>query len=178
MENPKPVKLTVSHYMTGIKKHGFSFIQTEMEYKGNKQVKLQVIGDVCNRQDIMQLSKKNANINLLGKIPREEVLKQMRKSDIFALPSSKETFGLEYLEAAATNNAIIAFKGEGVWGVFEENEEMLFCESYTDFKQFLCDIIDDEEKQNALQENAYNKALSMEWSKIIERYNNLYNNLL
>jgi len=59
------------------------------------------------------------------------------ESDIFALPSYKETFGLVYLEAAAARNAIIGFKGEGVWGLFEVDKEMLFCGDFEEFQEQL-----------------------------------------
>lgn len=148
------------------------------EYTGNKEIQLRLVGDVCNREDIKALAKENNQIQLLGKIPREKVLTLMRESDIFALPSSKETFGLVYLEAAATHNAIIGFKGEGVWGVFKESEEMLFCSGYSEFEQQLHEVINNKTVQTMLSENAYTKAKAMEWSKIAHIYQEIYKSFI
>lgn len=149
-------------------------IKAFLEYDGNKEIQLRLVGNVCNREDIRFLAKDNDQINLLGKTPREKVLALMRKSDIFALPSCMETFGLVYLEAAATLNAIIGYKGEGVWGVFEEDKEMLFCENYHEFKEQLYKLINEEKLCCSLQTNAYLKAQKMKWSNIIKLYEEAY----
>ena len=149
-------------------------IKAFQSYIENKAIKLRLIGDVCNREDIKLLSKNDPRIELLGRIPREEVLKYMKESDIFALPSSKETFGLVYLEAAATHNAIIGFKGEGVWGVFEEDNEMLFCENFEDFQQRFYLLIEDVDLRNQLAQNAFEKAKTMSWENVQKKYMDTY----
>ena len=79
-----------------------------------------------------------------------------------------------YLEAAATQNAIIGYKDEGVWGVFEQNKEMLFCDSYPTFKAQLFSLLNGKLITRRLQIKAFNKAQEMEWSKIKEIYNDIY----
>nr|WP_321487495.1 glycosyltransferase [uncultured Draconibacterium sp.] len=143
-------------------------------YTGDNKIKLRLIGDVCKRQDIIELSAEEKQIELLGKVPREDVLQYMKESDIFALPSSKETFGLVYLEAAATGNAIIGFKGEGVWGVFDEHNEMLFCDNFVQFSNLLHRLIKDNELRNKLVQKAFEKAKTMEWSNIRKMYQLIY----
>ncbi len=143
-------------------------------YNGDNKIKLRLIGDVCKRQDIIELSAEEKRIELLGKFPREDVLQHMKESDIFALPSSKETFGLVYLEAAATRNAIIGFKGEGVWGVFEETKEMLFSKDYREFEAQFHSLVKDESNRNKLAKNAFKKAKTMEWKNINKLYETLY----
>lgn len=141
---------------------------------GNKKVKLRLIGDVCTRKEIIELSANDKRIELLGKVPREKVIQHMKDSDIFALPSSKETFGLVYLEAAATHNAIIGFKGEGVWGVFEEEKEMLFCRNFEQFEHQLYELIKNQDLRNSLTQNAFVKAKTMAWEKVRKNYFKTY----
>uniref|UniRef100_UPI0032173385 glycosyltransferase family 4 protein n=1 Tax=uncultured Draconibacterium sp. TaxID=1573823 RepID=UPI0032173385 len=145
-------------------------------YSGEQPVKLKLIGEVCNREDIIELSKHDERIELMGRIPREEVLNYMKKSDIFALPSSKETFGLVYLEAAATSNAIIGYRGEGVWGVFDENEEMLFCENFEEFQSQLHSLLEDKNLGSKLAEKVHKKAKTMRWENVTKHYFAVYKN--
>lgn len=153
-------------------------IRAFRSYRGNQLIKLFLAGDVCKREDIIELSQEDDRILLLGKIPRENVLKRMKEGDIFALPSCKETFGLVYLEAAATRNAIIGYKNEGVWGVFEDNKEMLFCSGFEQFETQLHRLIDDDKQREMLVQNSYEKATSMTWKNVQNRYKEVYQNAL
>ena len=153
-------------------------IKAVMAYKGIQKIKLNIIGDVALVKSLKNIANDDERITFLGRIPREKVLEQMRKSDIFALPSSKETFGLVYLEAAATNNAIIGFKGEGVWGVFEQNEEILFCSNYDEFKFQLFELIKNDKARTKLQQNVFIKAKTMQWEEIIRIYEGIYNSAI
>ncbi len=67
-------------------------------------------------------------VRFLGAVSRVEVLEHMAECDIYALPSVSETFGLSYLEAAASGCAVLACRHTGVHGCFEEDQEMVFCE--------------------------------------------------
>lgn len=51
---------------------------------------------------------------------KEEVLDYYRQSDIFVMPSLKETFGLVYVEALSQGLPIIYSKGQGIDGYFPE----------------------------------------------------------
>ena len=55
-----------------------------------------------------------------GFTPRQEVLKAMRASHLFLMPSAPETFGLVYLEAMASGCVVIGHKGWGIDGVVED----------------------------------------------------------
>ena len=46
----------------------------------------------------------------------------MEESDVFAMVSSPETFGLVYIEAMAKGCVTIGSKGEGIDGVIVNNE--------------------------------------------------------
>ena len=55
-----------------------------------------------------------------GFTPRADVLKAMRASHLFLMPSAPETFGLVYLEAMASGCVVIGHQGWGIDGVVEE----------------------------------------------------------
>jgi glycosyltransferase involved in cell wall biosynthesis len=59
-------------------------------------------------------------ISLLDSLPKEELRDLLDVSDIFAMPSSPETFGIIYLEALSRNLPIIYAKEQGFDGYFKD----------------------------------------------------------
>ncbi|MFW6275803.1 MAG: glycosyltransferase family 4 protein [bacterium] len=149
-------------------------IRAFKDYSGTEDIELYVIGDAINRKELFELANNDNRLKFYGRIPREQVLNLLRESDIFALPSSRETFGLVYLEAAATKNALIGYKGEGVWGVFEDHHEMLFCNNFEEFKEKLFFTLNSAGDRMKLQNNAFLKAKEMEWESIKKMYLDVY----
>ncbi len=119
------------------------------------------------------------NIIFYGQQPHKKVGELLHESDIFALPSARETFGLVYLEAAAKMNAVIAVKDTGVWGVFKENEEMLFANDYPSFEKKLHFLIDHDKTRIALAEKAYERTKNhYTWNHITANYHAIYEKIL
>jgi glycosyltransferase involved in cell wall biosynthesis len=143
-------------------------------YSGEKEIELNIVGDGPLAGELKRLSAHDVRIHFQGKVPRVEVLKFLKESDVFVLPSFDESFGLVYLEAAATSNAIIGLKNEGVWGVFKENEEMLFCADEKELEQVLSSLIDNTRQIERLKENAFNRASNLKWSDIVTAYREIY----
>jgi glycosyltransferase involved in cell wall biosynthesis len=144
------------------------------EYRGDKKLKLFIAGDGRLRKEL-ELSATGLDIVFLGIISHEEIIKILEESSIFALPAINETFGLVYLEATATKNAVIASKNTGIWGHFEENKEMLFCDSYESFKNELHLLIDNSKIRTEIAENGFNKTkINFTWDKIIDIYKDIY----
>ena len=142
------------------------------------KINLQIVGIGSIIDELKTKYSHHEFINFLGLISRDEVLHLLSLSDIFALPSQKETFGMVYLEAAARKNAIIAFKGQGIWGVFEDKKEALFCENYSQFENLLHKLIKNTNQVRALQKNAFRRSKKMTWEQISDEYIECYNSVL
>ena len=73
---------------------------------------------------IKELSMEN-QIKLLGALSREEVSKEMRACDAFALPSEHETFGVVYIEALACGKPVIGADNGGAEDIIKENNGII-----------------------------------------------------
>ena len=82
-------------------------------------VELTIIGDGKELNNLKKLSKK---VMFKGHLPNEQVLEEMRKSDIFILPSVNETFGMVYLEAMASGCVTVGLENEGIDGIIKNGE--------------------------------------------------------
>ncbi len=147
-------------------------------YEGPTQIKLKIVGDGPMLDELKNMAGNDERIAFLGRIERQEVLELLGDSHIFALPSINETFGLVYQEAAATHNAIIGHKEEGIWGVFEEDKEALFAGCFNSFKNLLFEVIDDKSRRESLSKNAFAKVRCSEWNNIIQAYHKIYKDVL
>lgn len=90
------------------------------------------IGDGDEKQNIQETYNKldcKGKMLFTGRIPREEVIQYLQSSDVFAMISKGEIFGLVYLEAMALGCITIAARNEGLDGIIEDGINGFLCES-------------------------------------------------
>lgn len=68
-------------------------------------------------------------VYLLGRIPRQEIFKELENTECFIMISKDETFGLVYLEAMAKGCIVIASKNEGMEGIIVNGVNGYLCSS-------------------------------------------------
>lgn len=81
-------------------------------------------------------------INLVGFVPRSEIINILDTNDIFVMISDSETFGLVYLEAMSRGCITIASIGGGFDGIIRDGENGFLCEagSYIQLAQIFSSI--------------------------------------
>ena len=92
---------------------------------------LKIIGEGTLRpllESQIELGDLSEHVKLLGRVPREEVLRHLDETDIFVLISKNEVFGLVYIEAMSRGCITIASRGEGMEGIIEDGVNGFFCE--------------------------------------------------
>lgn len=70
-------------------------------------------------------------VKFLGSLPHTQVLSLMKKSDIFIMPSVRETLGLVYLEAMRQECIVIGTKGEGIDGIIIDGKNGYLIDTLT-----------------------------------------------
>lgn len=90
--------------------------------------KLYIIGDgpehenLQNQINALQL---DTEVELLGRLTRDEINKVFQKSHVFVLSSQSETFGVSYIEAMYTGLPVIATRCGGPESFVDENNGLL-----------------------------------------------------
>ena len=139
--------------------------------------KLLLVGDGPERARLEQLSRNskfNKNIFFLGSLKStKEVL---NISDLFMLPSSKESFGLSALEAMACGVPVIASESGGIPEVVLHGESGLLNsvrDTYQMTKNAL-KLLSNEPLLKSFKSNAYRQAMKFDIELILPKYEKLY----
>ncbi len=87
-----------------------------LSFKGNLQVIMRIGGDGSERQKLEKLAQSlgiKRQVYFLGALTREQVAREMAKTDVFVLPSHYETFGVVVIEALALGKPVLATRCGG-----------------------------------------------------------------
>ena len=109
----------------------------------------------------------------MGRLSRENVIKQMEDSDVFIMISRGETYGLVYLEAMARGCITIASKNEGFDGIIKDGVNGFLCKAgdSEDLSRIINHIRSlTPEERRVISRNAYETAVSMTDDKMANAY--------
>lgn len=150
----------------------------EFVYSKGYKCKLSLIGKKCNdkyTKRIEALAKNSqCEISIYNRMSPEELRDFYRTSDIFAMPSFTETFGLVYIEALSQGLPIVYTQNEGIDGVFKDHS-IGIATNPTNPNDIAKDIISIINNFNAYANEV--KQISLEpfmWNCIASRYSNIY----
>ncbi|MBO4656037.1 MAG: glycosyltransferase family 4 protein [Bacteroidales bacterium] len=113
----KNVEVTLKALHLAFPKHDFEF---------------HVVGDGAEEASLCSLAeelKMQSQVVFHGRQKRENAQKIMAEADCFVMVSSREAFGLVYVEAMAKGCVAVATKGQGIDGVIVDGENGFLCES-------------------------------------------------
>jgi len=105
-------------------------------------------------------------------VPKEELIRYYRKSDVFALISSGETFGLVYAEAMSQGLPVIYSAGEGFDGQFENGTVGY---STPPVAKMIADSIENVIfRYPEISSNCVNMCTKYDWHSIAGKYYSMY----
>ena len=97
-------------------------------------------------------------------------------SDLFLLPSEKESFGLSALEAMIHKVPVISSNAGGLPEINKEGFSgyLLDVGDYQGMAARGLELLLDTEKHNSFKNNAFEQALQFDLKKIVNQYENVY----
>lgn len=144
--------------------------------KNGFNVVFNIVGDVKYKKG-EKLIKKYDFINYYGRCSPIQVIRHLRKSDIFVMPSIYETFGLVYAEALSQGLPIIFSKNQGFDGFFKDGEVGYSVNSHN-YKEIAKCIINVYDNYLQISNTCTKSAFFFEWDSIAGQYYKLYKNIV
>lgn len=163
------------------KKHVDTVIKAYSELKRdyrNGKISLRLIGSGLEEGALKELAQQlgvSGTVRFMGRLPRKDVLHEMKKAHIFTMVSDDETFGMVYLEAMLQGCIVIASKGGGFDGIIKDGVNGFLCEAGNAdmLKQIYERIIRlDTKERNRIGQNAVDTAVQFSEKAVAERYLN------
>ncbi|HAT4248989.1 glycosyltransferase family 4 protein [Clostridium perfringens] len=133
---------------------------------------LNIIGEGPLVKKIEEYEKKYSFIKYYGSLDKEDILKVYNKTDIFIMPSKKETFGLVYIEAMSQGIPVLYSQGQGIDGYFKINEigNSITEDIFEDIKKIKYIL----KNYNIISKNCFEKVNCFNWDIIAKKYLNIY----
>ena len=147
----------------------------EILRKQGYETTLTVVGKIQDENEF-QIVKNDLYTTYLPAMPKEKLINVYRASDIFVMPSHKESFGLVYAEAMSQGLPVIYTKGQGFDGQFAEGE-VGFATSDINPEELTKCIIRIYENYEKLSYNALLKAQKFMWKNLCNEYKKIYTHI-
>lgn len=148
----------------------------EILRKQGYEATLTVVGKVQDEKEF-QIIKNDPYTTCLSAMPKEKLIDVYSESDIFVMPSHKESFGLVYAEAMSRGLPVIYTKGQGFDGQFLEGE-VGFATSDKNPEELANCIIRICESYEQLSQNALLKIQKFKWGNICDEYKKIYTEIV
>lgn len=145
--------------------------------KKQNNVHLFVAGDGLLFDDIMKI--KNSNIHILGKIEFENVIRLLKESDVYCLPTEyAEGFPTSLLEAAATKNFIVTTDKGGSKELIKDDSYGIILDNINEktIEKALSKCLNNKEYRNKAINKAYDRLIeNFEWEKTCKKVIDIIN---
>lgn len=134
--------------------------------------KLTIIGQVVDANVQKELSEyKNAEI--LPYMTKEQLIDYYRISDLYVMPSIRESFGRVYAEAMTQGLPVIYTRGQGFDGLFADGE-VGYAVKPTDCAEIADAIVKISNRYEEISRNCVDKCSQFDWTAIAKRLEDMY----
>jgi glycosyltransferase involved in cell wall biosynthesis len=141
------------------------------------RVSLRIVGDGPLRASIEAAIARAGlgdRIELLGRRSREEIRMLLAESDIFVLPTVRESFGLAALEARCVGLPVVAMAASGVAELIGHEREGLLARSDAELAEHVVTLVRDEALRSSIARHNRETTPPFDWPLVIEQHLALY----
>ena len=125
---------------------------------------------------VIELEKKIKNIN---QIPNNQVLELYNNTDCFVMPSKIESFGIVTIEAMSFGIPIIAANSPGNKDILDNgNYGLIYDNSENDLFRKIKSVLKNRKILKKLSKLSGERVIIYDWSVIVDKYINLYYQLI
>jgi glycosyltransferase involved in cell wall biosynthesis len=143
----------------------------------SRRVSLHIVGDGPERNTLAKAITRadlSGRIQLLGRRSREDIRDLLSASDVFVLPTVRESFGLAALEARCAGLPIVAMAASGVAEFIEHGRDGLLARSDEELAIHVASLARDPARRAAIARHNRETTPPYDWSQVIERNVSLY----
>lgn len=140
--------------------------------KDGYSVSFKLVGE-CVKKYILNKILKYDFVTYLPKLDKNELIFEYRCSDIFVMPSHRETFGLVYAEAMSQGLPVIYSKGQGFDGQFDDGLVGYAVKS-KNYVELSNKVLDTYNNYNNLSNNSFRYCLNFDWKYLINEFLSSY----
>jgi len=165
--NPKKRPLTLVHMMRRLR----ALLDRE------HRVSLRIVGDGPLRAGVERAVARAGlanQVELLGRRSRREIRGLMADTDIFVLPTIRESFGLAALEARCVGLPVVAMRASGVSEMLEHNVNGLLASSDDDLAACVAHLVRDPAKRESIARHNLANIAPYAWPRVVRAHVALY----
>ena len=158
------------------KRKGFDRLILAVANMKNKDcVKITIIGCGEEKENLLSLAEANkVHVRFTGFLDYELTRKEIYDSNVVAVPSREEAFGLVVLEAMAEGKCLVAAKTGGIIELVENKENGYLVNTQSEMTDILDYLYDNPYELAKISWNAYTEAEKYDWKYIAEKTRKVY----
>jgi len=149
-----------------------------------KDIYLKIIGNGIEKDNLIKIVNDlnlNDQVDFASDLEYSEVIKEIKKSTILALPSTREGFGMVLTEANACNIPAVAYKSGGVVEVIEDSKNGFLVEprNINELSRKIRFLLENKNIAREMGEYGRKKVEKcFDWEKIVINIIEIYKNLI
>lgn len=143
----------------------------------HKDLNLKIIGDGSQMSNLRSLVNGNGNIRITGHLEHDELVREIKNSWLFVMPSYREGFSIASLEAMAASVPVMTISGQynlAVNEVIRDGYNGIVSNNFPDMISRIKELYRDEETWKMLSRNARDFSIQYDWEAITDRLASLY----
>jgi glycogen(starch) synthase len=116
----------------------------------------------------------SGRVEFVGRLDRAAICELFAVTDVFALPTRKEAFGIAVLEAMAAGLPVVAMDRCGVADLVTPGCEGFLATDPAEFAARIGDLLLDETQRLAMSQQAVQKTERFSWDNVVPQHLALY----